>query len=67
MLGPEILADYRHMTQSQRLKLTLDMIQENTPHLLRGLPEVVDRRFELIRRENDCRNSNMLSALARTR
>ncbi len=67
MLGQETLDTYRHMTLSQRLNLTLEMVQENTPYLLHGSPDVVARRFELMRRENDCRNRNMLSALARTR
>ena len=67
MLSPETLETYRRMTPSQRLKLTLDMIPENTPHLLRGSPEVVARRFELIRRQNDERNRNMLTAIARTK
>ena len=55
------------MTPGQRLELTLEMIRENTPYLLHGPPEVVARRFELVRRENDARNHNMFTAIARTR
>jgi hypothetical protein len=67
MLSPETLEMYRRMTPSERLKLTLQMIDENIPYLLQGPPELVARRFELLRRENDARNRNMLTAIARTR
>jgi hypothetical protein len=55
------------MTTSQRLALTLEAIRENEPFLDRGTPEVVDRRYELLRRENNLRNQNMLRAISRTR
>ena len=67
MLSDETLAAYRRMTTRERLELTMQMMRENTPYLLFGSEEVVARRFELLRRENDARNRNMLSALARTR
>jgi len=67
MLSRETLETYRHMTTSQRLALTIRMIRENTPFLLRGRPDVVARRFERIRQENDARNRNMLAAIARTK
>jgi hypothetical protein len=67
MLSPETLETYRRMTPAQRLQLTLQMIRENRPYLLRGSPEVVARRFELLRLENDERNKNMLTAIARTK
>jgi hypothetical protein len=66
MLSKETLEEYRRMTTSQRLKLVLEMIRENTPALLEGPPEVVDRRFELLRRQNDERNRRMLAGFART-
>jgi hypothetical protein len=47
--------------------MTLRMIEENTPYLGQGTPEVVARRFKLIQRENDLRNDNILRALARLR
>ena len=50
-----------------KLRLTLQMIREETPYLLRGTPEQVDRRFELLRRQNDERNLRMLTGIARTR
>jgi hypothetical protein len=67
MLSPETLEQYRGMTPSERLRLTLEMITENTPYLLRGTPEEIDRRFELLRRQNDERNHRMLTAIARTK
>jgi hypothetical protein len=67
MLSRETLERYRRMTISERLRITLDLIRENTPFLFQGPPEIVDRRFELLRRENDLRNRNMLQAIARTK
>ncbi len=67
MLSDETLECYRRMTTSERLQLVADMIRAETPYLLRGTPEQVDRRFELIRRQNDERNALILEALARTR
>ena len=66
MLSRETLERYRHMTGAERLQLTLQMIRDNTPALLEGSSEIVARRFERLRRENDARNKNMLSAIART-
>ena len=65
MLSRETLERYRRMSPSERLRLTLDMIEESIPYLLRGTPEEVDRRFELLRRQNDERNRRMLEAFAR--
>jgi hypothetical protein len=67
MLSSETLEAYRRMTNSERLKLTLRMIDENLPYLYRGTPEQVLRRFERLRQENDERNRRMLTAIARTR
>ena len=67
MLSRETLEEYRRMTPGQRLKLTLQMIEENMPALFQGPPEVVARRFELLRRQNDERNRRMLEGIARTR
>jgi hypothetical protein len=50
-----------------RLKLDLEMISETTLQLLEGPPEVVRRRFELLRLQNDERNRRMLEGIARTR
>jgi hypothetical protein len=67
MLSRESLEQYRRMSPSERLRLVLDMIREETPYLLRGTPEQIDRRFELLRRQNDERNRRMLQGIARTR
>ena len=67
MLSPETLETYRRMTNSERLKLTLQMIDETIPYLYRGTPEQVKRRFERLCQENDERNRLMLTAIAKTR
>lgn len=63
MLRPETLEMYRRMTMSERLALTLQMIEENEPALLEGPPVVVERRFQLIERENNERNRRILEVL----
>jgi hypothetical protein len=67
MLSQETLDEYRRMTRGEKLQLVLQMIRENTPYLFKGRPEVVERRFELLRRQNDERNRLMLEAIARTK
>ena len=67
MLSPETLEQYRKMTGMERLKLSLQMTEESFPAMFRGTPEEVDRRFELLRKENDERNLNMMTAIAKTR
>lgn len=65
MLSRETLEQYRQMTPGQRLSLALRMTTEQTPWLFAGPPEVVARRFELLRRQNDDRNQRICEALAR--
>lgn len=67
MLSRETLEMYRRMTTAERLKLALEMSDAAFPYLLKGTPEQVDRRFELLRRQNDERNRRMLEAIARTK
>lgn len=67
MLSRESLEQYRRMTPAERFRLTAQMIEAEIPYLLRGTPEQVDRRFELLRRQNDERNRRMLTGIARTR
>lgn len=67
MLSKESLDEYRRMKPTDRLRLALRMTEENLAALVAGSPEVVARRFEILRRENDLRNVNMLTAIARTR
>ncbi len=64
MLSLEQLELYRRMTPGERLALSLKMAEEQWPQMMSGSPEVVDRRFELINRENDARNLKVLTALA---
>lgn len=64
MLSQEALEAYRRMTPSERLALTLQAMRESLPYLLQGPDELVDRKFELIRLENDRRNRRMLERLA---
>ncbi len=67
MLSKETLETYRRMTPGQRLVLALRMTEQNIPALFEGSPEMVTRRFEMLARENDERNRNMLTAIARTK
>jgi hypothetical protein len=67
MLSRETLDAYRRMTNAERLKLALAMNRDATSFLLKGTSEQVARKFELLRRQNDERNRNMLTAIARTR
>jgi len=64
MLSKETLERYRRMTTGQRMKLVLQSIDENEPYLLKGRPDVVNRRFQLLERENLGRNENILKGLA---
>ena len=65
MLSDEQLAAYRGMTPGQRLTLTFEMLDWSFPQLLRGPADVVDRRFELLNRQNDERTRALLEGLAR--
>jgi hypothetical protein len=67
MLSQETLERYRRMSNSERYAITRELIRENTKYLLQGPPDLVARRFELLRRQNDERNQAMLEAIARTR
>ena len=67
MLSQKTIARYLTMPLGDKLRLVLDMCRESSRFLLMGSSEHVARKFELIRRENDARNRNMLSAIARTR
>lgn len=66
MLSQETIERYRQMTVSERADLVLAMIRDNAPALLKGSKEIVDRRFELLRRQNDERNRVMREHMART-
>jgi hypothetical protein len=64
VLSRETLEHYRRMTNAERMKLTMQMIEENTACLLQGPPEVVERRFELLRRQNDDRTRRIVEGMA---
>ncbi len=66
MLSSETLETYRRMTPGERLRLTFDLMQGIETILLSGMTEQIDRKFELMRKENELRNRNMLTAIART-
>jgi hypothetical protein len=67
MLSRATLQAYQRMTPGERLKLACDLSDQAALDLLQGPPEVVARRFELLRRQNDERNRRMLEAIARTK
>jgi len=67
MLHPETLEAYRRTTPSERLQLTLEMTRENGRRMFRGTSEQIERRFEILRIQNDDRNRRMLGAFARNR
>lgn len=64
MLSQESIERYRRMSPGERMSLTLQACRDAMPYLVSGPREIVDRRFELIRRENDLRNRAMLERLA---
>ena len=64
MQSKESIEMYRNMTPGERLKLTLQACRESQPYLFYGSPELVDRRFELLRKQNNERNQALLEALA---
>lgn len=64
MLSPETLQLYREMTPGERLRLTFELMRGCDKMLCQGTPDQVRRKFELLRRENDSRNQNMLRAMA---
>ena len=65
MLSTERLEEYRRMTPGERIALSLKMTEQQWAQLISGSPEVVDRKFELLNRENDARNRNTLAAFAK--
>jgi hypothetical protein len=67
MLHPETLEMYRKMTLSEKMEVTLALIRENTPRMFQGTQEQIDRRFEILRLQNDDRNRRMLEAISRSR
>ena len=67
MLSKETLEKYRRMTPGERLALTIHSMEGIDRALLSGTDQQVNRKFELLRRENELRNRNMLTAIAKSR
>lgn len=65
MLSQETLDRYRRMPRPEKLQLVLRMIKEQTPYLFEGSAETVQRRFELLRRQNDVASRALLEGLAK--
>ena len=66
MLSPETLATYKRMTPGERLRLTLDLSRSAWQALLEGSPDIVQRRVERLRRENDLRNERIIACLEKS-
>ncbi len=66
MLSREQLEAYRLLSPGERIAISLRMTSEQWPAMMSGTPEQIDRRFELLNRENDLRNQNVLKRLARS-
>lgn len=62
MLSPRSLEAYRQMTPAQRLRLTLNLSRSAWAAMLVGSDEVVRRRFERLRQQNDVRNDRLCEA-----
>jgi hypothetical protein len=67
MLSKETLERYRKMTTSERAVIVVQSMRENWPAMFEGSDIKVAKRFDLLRRQNDERNRNILEGLARTR
>ncbi len=67
MLSQQQLEQYRQMTPSERLSLSLRMLREQWPCLMEGSKERVDRKFALLNQQNDERNQALLAGMARLR
>ena len=67
MLSKETLERYRRMTTSERAVVVVQSMRENWPYMFSGSDEMIAKRFELLRRQNDERNRNILEGFARTR
>ena len=61
MLSEKRLAEYRQMTPSERLRLTLELIEEGWPYLNMGTDEQVQRKRLRIQQQNDLANRRMLT------
>lgn len=67
MLHPETLQAYRRMTPSEKMAVTVRMMQENAQRFFSAPDDLIQRRLEILRKQNDDRNQRLLVAFARTR
>ncbi len=67
MLHPETLDVYRRMTPSEKMAVAVRMMQENAERFFSVPDELIQRRLEILRKQNDDRNQRMLTAMSRTR
>lgn len=67
MLSKETLERYRRMTPGERAAIVVQSMRENWPAMFEGSGEKIRKRFDLLRRQNDERNRNMLEGISRTR
>lgn len=65
MLSKETLEQYRRMTPSQRLELTVFLCKNAWRSLMEGDPKLVSRRFLRLEQENQLRNERMVAGLVR--
>ena len=65
MLSKETLEQYRRMTPSERLALTLFLCKNAWKALEEGDPKIVSRRFLRLERENQLRNERMVEGMVR--
>ncbi|XZE20379.1 hypothetical protein SH449x_000247 [Pirellulaceae bacterium SH449] len=66
MLSPETLESYRRMKPGERLRLTLDLCDSAWPAMLQGKTDIIERRFQRLREENESRNQAICKALYST-
>ena len=67
MLHPETLQRYRQMSLDEKMTLTIQLMRENGRRFWSAPPEVIEKRLEIIRKQNDDRNRRLLEAFARSR
>jgi hypothetical protein len=66
MSSQETLEAYRRTLPTETFSLALRATREALPYLLHGPAEMIDRKLELIRRENESRNRSMREQIAAT-
>ena len=66
MLSKETLEQYRRMTPSERLALTVFLCRNAWKSLAEGDLNVVSRRFLRLELENQLRNERMVAGMVRT-